>query len=182
MPASLADHRETLYHVSMDWQISQQGWISLPSGQVRAALGRSGVVPETDKVEGDGATPLGRYLMRRVLYREDRVSRPETRLPVRAIRPDDGWCDAPADPAYNRPVRLPYPASCETLLREDELYDIILVLGHNDDPPQAGLGSAIFLHCKRGEYEPTEGCVALARSDVETLLAHAAPGDTVTIR
>lgn len=182
VPASLADHRETLYHFRMDWQISQQGWISLPSGQVRAALGRSGVLPETDKVEGDGATPLGRYAMRRVLYREDRVSRPETRLPVRAIRPDDGWCDASADPAYNRPVRLPYPASCETLLREDELYDIVLVLGHNDDPPQAGLGSAIFLHCKRGDYEPTEGCVALARSDVETLLAHAVPGDTVTIR
>ena len=165
----------------MDWLVSRKGSMKLPRGEVRAALGRSGVIAESEKHEGDGATPLGRYGIRRVYYRSDRVERPETELPVRAINADDGWCDAPSDPAYNRPVRLPYPASCETLLREDELYDLILVLGHNDDPPQPGLGSAIFLHCKRGDYEPTEGCVALDRRDVLDLLAAARRGDHVVI-
>jgi L,D-peptidoglycan transpeptidase YkuD (ErfK/YbiS/YcfS/YnhG family) len=162
--------------------VSQDGSIALPGRLCRAALGRSGTIPQFDKREGDGATPLGRYRFRHVLYRDDRVEAPASRLPVRAIRRDDGWCDAPEDPAYNRLVRLPFTASYETLNREDGLYDIVVVLGHNDDPPEPGLGSAIFLHCKRGDYEPTEGCVALAVEDVRHLLAHIAPGDELEIR
>ncbi len=182
---SLADHRAFGDRFPMDWQVSRNGHITLSSepkgGTVRAALGRSGVTKASDKREGDGATPLGRYPLRRVLYRADRISAPATALPCRALRPDDGWCDAPDDPAYNRPVRRPYPASHEALWREDGLYDIILVLGHNDDPPVSGDGSAIFLHCKRGDYEPTEGCIALDPDHVRELLAAARPDDWLTI-
>ena len=39
---------------------------------------------------------------------------------------------------YNRPVRLPYPASAETLWRDDHLYDLVVVLGHNDAPVRPG--------------------------------------------
>jgi len=178
---SLADHRFPGYGLHMEWQVSQIGSLTLDTDMVRAAIGRSGVTKASDKREGDGATPLGCYPLRRVLYRADRVEPPQTALPSRPLLPDDGWCDAPEDPAYNRPVRRPYPASHEALWREDELYDIILVLGHNDDPPASGAGSAIFLHCKRGDYEPTEGCVALAPADVRALLAAARPGDTLMI-
>jgi L,D-peptidoglycan transpeptidase YkuD (ErfK/YbiS/YcfS/YnhG family) len=166
----------------MDWQVSSNGTITLGARTVRAALGKGGITDASAKREGDGATPLGRYALRRVLFRPDRGPRPDTVLPVREIREDDGWCDDPADPAYNRPVRKPYPASHEDLWREDGLYDLILVLGHNDDPPVPGLGSAIFLHCKRGDYEPTQGCIALDPADVRALLAAARPGDTLTIR
>ncbi|MHA6287921.1 L,D-transpeptidase family protein [Maricaulis sp. CAU 1757] len=165
----------------MDWMVSPEGRFELADRTVRAALGKGGVTKASDKREGDGATPLGRWPVRRVLYRADRVVRPDTVLPVRALRPDDGWCDAPDDPAYNRPVRRPYAASHETLWREDGLYDIIVVLGHNDDPPVPGAGSAIFLHCKRGDYEPTEGCVALAPSDLRDFLKAARPGDHLVI-
>ncbi|WP_291843715.1 L,D-transpeptidase family protein [Maricaulis sp.] len=165
----------------MEWQVSRNGSLVLESCTVRAALGRSGVTKASNKREGDGATPLGQYPLRRVLYRADRVAQPQTSLPCRALRRDDGWCDAPDDPAYNRPVRLPYPASHEVLWREDGLYDIILVIGHNDDPPEPGAGSAIFLHCKRDDYAPTEGCVALDAGDVRSLLATARPGDLLRI-
>lgn len=165
----------------MDWTVTTDGLFTLADKCVRAALGRSGVIAADAKREGDGATPLGRYEIRRVLYRADRVARPETVFPVRPIFPDDGWCDAPDDPAYNRPVRKPYNASHETLTRQDGLYDIIVVLGHNDDPPRPGLGSAIFLHCKRGDYEPTEGCIALDPVDVRDFLRRARPGDAVQI-
>src|SRR3546814_4660261 len=67
-------------------------------------------------------TPVGRWPLRRVLYRADRIARPVTVLPCQPIAPDDGWCDDPADPAYNRPVRLPYPARHERLTRDDHLY------------------------------------------------------------
>ncbi|WP_420434817.1 L,D-transpeptidase family protein [Hyphobacterium sp.] len=162
--------------------VTSSGRFLAPDGEYAAALGKSGVVAEADKREGDKASPLGVYRLRRVLYRADRVAEPETRLPVRTIRDDDGWCDAPDDPAYNRPVRLPYPASCEEMKREDELYDIIVILAHNDAPPVPGLGSAIFLHCAKPNHPPTLGCVALARADLEAVLKLAQPGDLLEIR
>lgn len=165
----------------MEWKVSTDGWITGADIHVRAALGRSGVIAADDKREGDGATPTGRYPVRRVLYRADRGAAPQTRLPIRALREDDGWCDAPNDIAYNCAVRLPFAASHEKMWREDELYDIVVVLGHNDNPPVPGSGSAIFLHCKRGDYQPTEGCVALDNADVRRFLKQTRPGDHIVI-
>lgn len=139
--------------------------------RMRCALGRASIAGE--KREGDHATPAGSFLMRRVLYRPDREPPPSTRLPLAAIAPADEWCDDPADPAYNRPVRLPYPASAEALWREDGLYDLLVVLGWNDDPVAPGRGSAIFLHVSAPDGGPTEGCIALARNDLLAVLAAA---------
>lgn len=148
------------------------GWLRLPDGRVtRAAFGRSGVIASQGKREGDGATPLGVWPLRRVWWRADRLAKPpRTGLPLRVIASDDGWCDAPGDPAYNRPVRLPYPASAEEMWRQDGLYDVVVELGHNDDPPVPGLGSAIFLHVARSDFGPTQGCLALALPDLLDLL------------
>jgi len=155
------------------------GWLDLPGRRVRCALGPAGV--SGDKREGDGASPAGTFALRRVLFRPDRGGAPATRLPVRALTPRDGWCDDPADPAYNRPLTLPYPASAEALWREDHVYDLIVVLGHNDAPVVPGAGSAVFMHLAREAYAPTQGCVALARADLEALLALAGPGDALSI-
>ncbi len=124
-----------------------------------------------DKREGDGATPVGHFPLRRLLYRPDRLSAPITRLPIAPLAPDDGWCDDPADAQYNRPVRLPYAARHEELWRTDALYDVIVVIGHNDAPVVAGMGSAIFMHLASADYRPTQGCVALARQDLLDVLA-----------
>ncbi len=144
------------------------------------AIGRAGVAAE--KREGDGATPLGRWPMREVLYRPDRLSRPKTALACRALRENEGWCDEPSNPAYNRLVLLPYPAHSERLWREDGLYDLIVPLGYNDDPPRPGYGSAIFLHVARRDFAPTEGCVALSLPDLLRVLSEARPGSAVVIR
>ncbi|MCW3473552.1 L,D-transpeptidase family protein [Limobrevibacterium gyesilva] len=135
----------------------------------RAALGRGGI--RADKAEGDGATPVGVLPLRRVLYRADRLAVPRTVVPREPIAPDDGWCDDPGHPDYNRQVRLPHPARHEELWRRDEVYDIVGVLGWNDAPVQRGRGSAIFLHVARPDLSPTEGCVALALPDLKALLA-----------
>lgn len=140
----------------------------------RCAVGPAGL--RHGKREGDGSTPAGCWPLRRVLYRQDRLARPETRLPLGALRPDDGWCDDPADPRYNRPVTLPYAASHEALWRDDEIYDVIVELGYNDDPPVPGAGSAVFLHVARPDYAPTQGCVALALDHLFILLREAGPG------
>ena len=158
------------------------GGFDLAGRWVRCALGRSGVAPAQDKREGDGCSPLGLWPLRRLLYRADRLACPLTALSASPIAPDDGWCDSPGDAAYNRPVKRPYGASSEAMWRADGLYDLVLVLGHNDDPPRFGLGSAIFLHIAKDDYAPTEGCVALARDDLLALLALAGPRDALAIR
>jgi L,D-peptidoglycan transpeptidase YkuD (ErfK/YbiS/YcfS/YnhG family) len=158
------------------------GWFDIAGRRVRCALGRSGVRPAAEKREGDLASPIGVWPIRRLLYRPDKGPAPQTALPAHAIEPDDGWCDDPTDEAYNRPVKLPHPGSFERMWRDDDLYDLVVVLGHNDDPPEPMRGSCIFLHVARPAYAGTEGCVALAREDVEALIARARPGDAVEIR
>ena len=147
----------------------------------RCALGKGGVIGAADKREGDGKSPLGTWGIRRVLFRPDKGGPPQTRLPTKALERDDGWCDAPGDPAYNRAVKLPHPASAEQMWREDDVYDLVCILAHNDDPPVPGRGSAIFMHLARPGYAPTEGCVALSREDMLELLSLAKLGDAVAI-
>jgi L,D-peptidoglycan transpeptidase YkuD (ErfK/YbiS/YcfS/YnhG family) len=158
------------------------GLLDIDGRKVRCAFGPAGVKPAGEKREGDGASPAGAWPIREVLYRPDRGPPPASAIRVRAMAPDDGWCDDPVDLAYNRQVKLPYPASAERMWRDDEIYDIVVVLGHNDDPPVPGMGSAIFLHLCRPGFPPTQGCVAIARPDLEELLSKARPGDAVVIR
>ncbi len=146
---------------------------------MRCALGRAGIVP--DKREGDGGTPAGIWPMREALFRADRLGEIVTPLPTRELAPEDGWCDAPADPAYNRMVRLPYRAHCEQLWLVDHVYDVVVPLGYNDDPVVPGRGSAIFLHVARPDFAPTAGCVALALGDLLRVLRAAEPGASVRI-
>lgn len=156
-----------------------KGTLAFGPLRLQCALGRSG--RRAIKREGDGATPRGRFRLVKVLYRSDRRPRPRTGLPVAVIRSDEGWCDAAGDRNYNRPVRLPYPASAERLWREDSLYDLVVVLDHNTRPRVRGAGSAIFMHVARRGCRPTEGCVALAAATLERLLSHLRRGATIHI-
>ncbi len=99
------------------------------------------------------------------------MAAPYSTVPTRPLLPSDGWCDDPSHPAYNRPVQLPVNASAEALWRDDASYDIIGVLGWNDDPVEVGRGSAIFLHLARSDFAPTEGCIALDLADLRHVLA-----------
>ncbi len=146
-----------------------RGWLTVGGAVVPCALGRGG--RRVIKREGDGATPIGTFRPLRVLYRADRVLRPRTTLPVRGIRPHDGWCDAPADANYNRLVRHPYPASAEQMWRADHLYDLVIVIDHNQHPRMRGAGSAVFLHLARDGFAPTAGCVAMRRADMVRLIS-----------
>jgi L,D-peptidoglycan transpeptidase YkuD (ErfK/YbiS/YcfS/YnhG family) len=136
----------------------------------RCAIGKNGFT--TNKREGDNCTPIGLWKLRECWWRADKLaSPPQISLPLRETAPDDGWCDAPADSLYNRPVKLPYVASHEKMWREDDVYDVVVPLGYNDDPVEPGKGSAIFMHVARPGYEGTEGCIALALDDLLEILA-----------
>ena len=102
-------------------------------------------------------------------------------LSGRALEKDDGWCDHPGDPNYNKLVKHPYPVSAEHLWLDSHVYDIIVIIGFNDDPVVQGKGSAVFLHLARDGYPHTAGCVAMTEHDLRAALAQIQPGDKVLI-
>lgn len=158
---------------------STRGWASIGGLRFPCALGRAG--RRAVKREGDGATPVGAYAVRRAFYRPDRLLHPATRVPIKPLRPDDGWCDAAGDRNYNRQVKHPYPASAEQMWREDQLYDVVVVIDHNERPRVQGGGSAVFMHVAKPGYPPTAGCIAFKRSHLLRLLDLLRPGTIVRV-
>jgi L,D-peptidoglycan transpeptidase YkuD (ErfK/YbiS/YcfS/YnhG family) len=135
----------------------------------RCAVGENGFTGNPK--EGDKATPLGVYPLRECWWRLDRLPKPKTVLPLRAIRENDGWCDDPASPHYNRHVKLPFAGSHEKLWLPEHVYDIIVPIGFNDNPVVPGRGSAIFFHLAQPGYSPTLGCIAVGLDDMLEILA-----------
>ena len=150
--------------------------------RLRCALGAGGVVDPAQKVEGDKATPAGRWPMRQILYRADRLMPIISALPVRELAPSDGWNENPADPQYNQLVKLAADSEqVDRLWRDDNVYDVIVVLGYNDDPVVPGKGSAIFLHVARPDFSPTAGCIALPLENLLTVIRDADKDSAVIV-
>ena len=143
------------------------------------ALGRSGI--KANKREGDGGTPRGTFVLRRLWWRADRAPRPRTALPVRRIKPSDGWSEDPKDRHYNRPIQVPKQSNADRLWRDDALYDLIIEISHNTKPRIAGRGSAVFIHIAREKFAPTAGCVALETHALRRLVQWLGPQTRIEI-
>ncbi len=156
-----------------------RGWLTAGGRTVPVALGRGGI--KADKREGDGGTPRGIFHPRRVWWRADRHPRPRTSLPLRAIRPEDAWCEDPLSRHYNQPVRLKRGHSGDRLKRDDHLYDFIIEIDHNTSPRIAGRGSAVFLHLARPDFSPTAGCISMTKSAMLRLLERLGPQTQIVI-
>lgn len=145
-----------------------RGWLIAGPQTIPVALGRGGII--ANKREGDGGTPKGTFRPRRLWWRADRHPRPSTFLPLRAIRPDDAWCEDPASRHYNRPLKVARDDDGDRLTRDDHLYDFIVEINHNTRPTIAGRGSAVFLHLARPSFSPTAGCISMTKSAMLHLL------------
>jgi L,D-peptidoglycan transpeptidase YkuD (ErfK/YbiS/YcfS/YnhG family) len=156
-----------------------RGWLTAGGQTIKVALGSSGI--RADKREGDGGTPKGTFRPRQLWWRADRHPRPTTFLPVRAIGPEDAWCEDPADRHYNQPVRLNSNQGGDRLRRDDHLYDFIIEIDHNTHPRIAGRGSAVFLHLARKDFSPTAGCVSMTQGAMLRLLKRLGPETRIVI-
>lgn len=143
------------------------------------AVGKNGF--SDDKKEGDGCSPIGKFLLRECWYRADKMPAPRTNLPLKIITQNDGWCDDENSPDYNQHIKSPYGLSHEKLWRDDDIYDIIIPIGYNDAEVVAGKGSAIFLHIAKQNYSGTKGCIALSKPDLLEILPKLSPQTYIEI-
>src|SRR5438128_1258553 len=157
----------------------RRGWLTANGWTIPVALGRGGI--KANKREGDGGTPRGVFRPRRLWWRADRHVRPKTHLAVRPIRPEDAWCEDPADRHYNQAIRLGRGQARDRPRREDHVYDLIIEIDHNTAPRIAGRGSAVFLHLARPNFSPTAGCVSMTGSDMLRLLRRIGPRTRIVI-
>ncbi|HEV7418129.1 L,D-transpeptidase family protein [Tianweitania sediminis] len=156
-----------------------QGLLSVGNTVFPCALGRGGIT--ANKREGDGGTPLGRMRLLSGFVRDRRFAFCSP-LPLQRITRDLGWCEVPDDRNYNRPVRIPYGASHERMMRNDALYDACMVLDWNIRPRKRGRGSAIFFHLARPGFTPTEGCVAVTPKVMARLLPRLSPRSVMVVQ
>jgi L,D-peptidoglycan transpeptidase YkuD (ErfK/YbiS/YcfS/YnhG family) len=156
-----------------------RGWLTAGPLRIACALGPAGIVRL--KREGDGGTPAGRFRLLWGYYRPDRLRFRAAGVPLRAMRPDQGWCENPQSPRYNRPVRLPAADCTDRMWRDDRLYDLAFVLDQNFSRRAKGRGSAIFFHLARPGLAATAGCVAILPADMLKLAPLLARGAVMTI-
>ncbi len=145
----------------------------------RCSIGKNGLT--RNKTEGDLCTPIGEFKFERIFYREDKIKEINFLLPSDVISKNDGWCDDPNSKFYNQHIKFPFNESAEQLYRSDDLYDLICVINYNTNPILHGKGSAIFLHIAKPHFESTEGCVAINKEDLITLVQQIDAHSTITI-
>jgi L,D-peptidoglycan transpeptidase YkuD (ErfK/YbiS/YcfS/YnhG family) len=158
---------------------SVRGWLTAGPHRIPCALGPAGIV--RTKREGDGGTPAGRFRLLWAYYRPDGLRAPTGDVPIVPLRRDQGWCEDPMSPRYNRPVRLPAVDCTDKMWRDDHLYDLTFVLDYNFSRRAKGRGSAIFFHLARPGLTPTAGCVAISAADMRKLAPRLARGAVIEI-
>src|ERR1700722_16099299 len=157
----------------------RRGWLIAAGQPIPVALGRGGII--ANKREGDGGTPKGTFRPRQLWWRADRHPRPRTFLPVRAIGPQDAWCEDPASRRHTPRIRVERRRAGDRLMRDDHLYDFIVEIDHNTEPRIANRGSAVFLHLARENFAPTAGCISMTKPAMLRLLARLGPETKIVI-
>ena len=135
--------------------------------QFRCSIGKNKL--KKNKVEGDKSTPVGKFRLKYLYYRKDRIKKISTKIKKIIIKKNLGWCNDIKNTKYNRPIIINKKISHEKMFRYDGKYDLVLVLDYNMNKTIAGKGSAIFIHITNN-YSPTAGCIALSRKDLIILL------------
>ena len=136
--------------------------------RIKCAIGKRGI--GNKKREGDKITPKGKFKIKTILYRKDRISNFKSKIKKLSIKKNMGWCDDPNSEKYNKLIKFPFKSHAEKLYRKDNIYDIFINIKYNYRPSVKNKGSAIFLHLANSNYKPTSGCIAIAKKDFFKIL------------
>lgn len=195
-PPALDQARQLLRVLAPDWDASSgtlQRLVRATSGSswqaegapLPVSLGRHGLAwglglhtapPSPQKQEGDGRSPAGLFAIPQLFGQAQALAAlgQPARLPCLPCHLNLFAVDDPASRHYNRIVdgrQVPRDwQSAEAMERDDERYAIGAVIAHNP-AGIPGAGSCIFLHVHGGPGQPTAGCTAAAREQVQALCA-----------
>jgi L,D-peptidoglycan transpeptidase YkuD (ErfK/YbiS/YcfS/YnhG family) len=147
--------------------------------KVKCAFGKRGI--GIKKKEGDQITPKGKFRIKSLFYRKDRIFNLKAKIKKIVIRKNMGWCDDSASDKYNKLIKFPFKYNAEKLYKSNNTYDIILVLNFNTNPTKKNKGSAIFIHVAKKNYENTAGCIALSKKNLKNLVANINKKTTIHI-
>jgi L,D-peptidoglycan transpeptidase YkuD (ErfK/YbiS/YcfS/YnhG family) len=144
--------------------VKKTGYLIFKNLNFRCAIGKAGIKKKIK--EGDSITPKGIFKLLKLYYRADKIKKIETPLEKIKIKKNMGWCDDPKSKNYNKEVKIPNRFSYEVMYRNDDIYDLAVLLSYNTQPIIKNKGSAIFMHIAKRKYPPTEGCIALKKIDL----------------
>ena len=149
--------------------VKKSGYLKYKKFKFRCALGKGGI--KQKEREGDFITPKGKFKLIKIYYRSDRIKKINSTLKKIKIKKNMGWCDDVSSNYYNKQIKINKKISHEKLHRKDNVYDIIVVLNYNLNPIIKGKGSAIFLHVAKKNYNKTQGCIALKKNELLSLIS-----------
>ena len=149
--------------------VKKSGYLQYKNLKFRCALGKAGI--KKKEKEGDNVTPKGIFKITSMYYRPDRIKNIITAIKKIKIKKNMGWCDDPDSHFYNQQISLPTKFNHEKLYRNDNLYDLVLVLNYNTNPIIKNKGSAIFIHIAKKNYKKTKGCIALKKKHLIELIS-----------
>ena len=137
--------------------------------RIKCAIGKRGIT--SNKREGDGKTPRGKFKLKSIFYRKDRIKKVKSPLKKIIIKKNMGWCDDSNSKYYNKRIKFPFKLSAEKLWLKENIYDLIIVINYNLRPIIKNKGSAIFLHIAKRNYKPTKGCIAINKKNMTLLIS-----------
>ena len=128
----------------------------------------------TKKVERDKRAPAGLFKIGKI-YTYDSVLPSGSSFPFHTVTTADAWIDDVNHPQYNQhvtidPANPPAWFAKQKMRHNDFAYRWLVEIRHNSDPPQPGLGSAIFFHIRRGAQKPSAGCTTMAEADLVKMI------------
>lgn len=140
--------------------------------KITCAVGKNGI--GIKKKEGDLITPKGTFKVINVFYRPDKLNKIKSGIPVFEIKRKYRWCTDPRNHNYNSLIVGKTNCICENLYREDDIYDLVVVLNYNLRKKKYK-GSAIFIHCKSKENKFTEGCIGIEKEQLMQIIRSLTP-------
>ena len=158
--------------------VKKNNFLTYRKKNYRCSLGINGLSKK--KVEGDQCTPVGIFTLGNLYVRTDKIKNLKTNFDYSSITKTMAWSDEPNSKNYNKLIDINHPHT-EKMYRNDNIYDLILVINYNLNPTIPYKGSAIFIHVTTENYIPTAGCIALKIDDFKEILTTLNPSEKVKI-
>ncbi len=130
------------------------------------------------KQEGDGNAPAGLFPLTSTF---GTATKPEAlEMPYTKLDRYSECVDDSRSSFYNRIVNRMQVGnfdwkSSEKMLEVGPEYDLGIFVAYNTYPVEPGRGSCIFLHVWKSSTEPTSGCTAMERRDLERIIGWLSP-------